>query len=110
MFAAGHDVAAVFAILRVAERPHHLFLQHLRKAEDRVQRRTQLVAHVGEKVRLGPAGGFRLLLGLHQLLLGPAMGADRKSVVWGKSMSVRVVRAGLRLSNKKNTLKYLYSK
>src|SRR6185295_2140128 len=38
----------------------HLFDQHLREADDRVQRRPQLVRHVGEKVRLVLVGDFEL--------------------------------------------------
>ena len=37
-----------------------LFLQHLAVADDGVQRRAQLVAHVGQELALGAVGGFRL--------------------------------------------------
>ena len=42
-------------------------LQEVRQSDHRVQRRAQLVAHVGEEGALGDVGDFCRLLGLHQL-------------------------------------------
>ena len=44
--------------------------KHLAVADDRVERRTQLVAHVGEERALGAVGALGRLLGAAQLLLG----------------------------------------
>ena len=43
--------------------------QHLREADDRVQRRTQLVRHVGEELALVPAGRLQLSVESLQLLV-----------------------------------------
>src|SRR5262249_13824353 len=45
------DVACEFALL-VGKRPSHSRLEDIRKANDRVERRAQLVRHVGEKLAL----------------------------------------------------------
>jgi len=42
----------------------------LRQPHDSVERRAQLVAHIGQELRLGPIGDFRRKLGLQQLILG----------------------------------------
>ena len=47
--------------------------QHLGEAEDRVQRRAQLVAHVGEKLRLGDARLLQLRVERRELLRGRAL-------------------------------------
>ena len=46
-------------------------LQQLGVADDAVERRPQLVAHVGEELALGPRRGFGRLLRLPQLVLVP---------------------------------------
>src|SRR3546814_9338667 len=46
------DVGGIFRIARVAERSQRLRLQDLGKADDRVQRRAQLVAHRSQELRL----------------------------------------------------------
>src|SRR5256885_10139324 len=43
----GADVPDVIGLLRV-QVPEHLLAEHIREADDRVQRRAQLVAHVRE--------------------------------------------------------------
>ncbi len=53
---AAADVAAIFAILVGAERAEHARLHDLGKADDGVERRAQLVAHIGEEFRLGLVG------------------------------------------------------
>ena len=55
----GQDVVEVLRLLLVdvAEQP---LAQHLREADDRVQRRPQLVRHVGEELRLVPARRLEL--------------------------------------------------
>ena len=69
-----------------ADRPEHLVLHHLAEADDGVERRAQLMAHIGEEFRLRPARrlgagllarifvgeigeALRLLLGEQALLL-----------------------------------------
>src|SRR5260221_10982546 len=53
------DVGGVAAIARMAKRAIELALHHLGEAEYRVERRAQLVAHIGEKFRLEAACRFR---------------------------------------------------
>ena len=55
----GEDVVEVLRLLLVHVADHSL-AQHLREADDRVQRRPQLVRHVGEEVRLVLAGRLEL--------------------------------------------------
>ena len=57
--AGGQDVFEVFLLLLV-DLTEHPFAQHLREPDDRVQRRPQLVRHVGEKLRLVPARRLEL--------------------------------------------------
>src|SRR3546814_20719363 len=57
--AAGMDVAGIGPVHVAAERTEHLLLHHLREADDRVQRRAQFVAHVGEECRFLPARPLR---------------------------------------------------
>ena len=52
--------------MRVVDRPHHPFLHDLGKADDRVERGAQLMAHRAEEFRFRAAGGIGLLLGLTQ--------------------------------------------
>src|SRR3546814_11416808 len=87
-------VLRVLAVLRVSERPEEALLHDLRKADDGVQRRAQLVAHVGEEGGLGVIGALQA--GLHQIIgaAGVARQGDRTSVVWGKSVSVRLDLGG----------------
>ena len=59
----------------------HLFLQNLRIADDRVQRRAQLMAHIGQKLRLGLVGALRLVAGFrhlrfHRLAVGDVIAPD----------------------------------
>src|SRR3546814_4329772 len=44
------DVLRVLVVLRVIERPEGLRRHHLGKADDGVERRAQLVAHMGEEI------------------------------------------------------------
>ena len=53
------DVLDVLVLLLV-ELAEELLAQHLREADDRVQRRPQLVRHVREELRLVPARGLEL--------------------------------------------------
>ena len=50
------DVAAIFVVFVGAERAEHARLHDLGKADDGVERRAQLVAHIGEEFRLGLVG------------------------------------------------------
>ncbi len=64
VFAARQDVLAIVAVFFRSERAEGLVAHQLREADDRIERRAQLVAHVGEKIGLGAIGrfGLRLLL------------------------------------------------
>ena len=59
MLAAVVDVAGIVAVARFVDGAQQLVLDDLGKADDGVQRRPQLVAHVGEEHRLGAVGVFR---------------------------------------------------
>ncbi len=50
------DVAAVFVVFVGAERAEHSRFHDFRETDDRVERCTQLVAHIGEEFRLGGVG------------------------------------------------------
>ena len=54
-------ITRIIAILDAADRPEGLVPDNLRKADDRVQGRAQLMAHRGEKLGLGPVGGSRVV-------------------------------------------------
>ena len=53
-----------------------LFLQHFAVADDGVQRRAQLVAHVRQELALGPVGGFGRVLRVQQFFRGALPGGD----------------------------------
>ena len=59
MVGRGEDVVQVLVLLLV-HLAEQLLLQHLRKADDRVQRRPQLVRHVREELALVLARDFEL--------------------------------------------------
>ena len=63
------DIARVAHVLQRAERAQHLRGHHLREADDGVERRAELVAHVGEELRLGAIVRDRLLLRLPRRVL-----------------------------------------
>ena len=52
------DVGGIFLVDRHRMRAKNFALHHLGEAEDRVQRRSQLMAHLRQKARLGDVGGF----------------------------------------------------
>ena len=60
----GHQVLALLGRQRALE-------DQFRHADDRVQGRADLVAHVRQERALGAAGGFGRLLGLFQFGVGP---------------------------------------
>ena len=60
------DVVEVLLLLRV-ERPEQPLPKHLREADDRVQRRTQLVRHVGQELALVPTRDLELAALLREL-------------------------------------------
>ena len=68
MLAGRVDLLKVRDAIRSARSPAACFLQHLAVADDGVQRRAQLVAHVGEELALGAVGGLRRVLRLEQRL------------------------------------------
>ncbi len=63
---AGPDNVVEVVGLLGRQRAKPLRGQHARHADDGVQRRAQLVAHLGQKLALGPAGGLGRLLVLSQ--------------------------------------------
>ena len=74
--AAAVDVAAnIRCTCREPMRPEHLRLHHFAEADDGVERRAQLMAHVGEEFRLGAVGrlGAGLLAGILVGKVGQAL-------------------------------------
>ena len=67
--AAAMDVLAIVEIFGRAQLPEQLLAHHVGEAHDRVERRAQLVAHIGEKIRFGDIGRLGLRL-LEVILLG----------------------------------------
>ncbi len=83
--------------------------QQLRHADDAVHRRPNLMAHIGQKLALGLAGGFGLILSLkqlggmlcHQLLHAGAMPLDlRQHFVEGVGKLAQVVVIPLHGANR----------
>jgi hypothetical protein len=64
MLGAVLDVLRIVQISRRPDRAEGLGSHQVREADDRVQRRTQLMAHVGEEFGLHAAGGLRVDHGL----------------------------------------------
>src|SRR3546814_19130763 len=64
------------SVLRAIERPEGLRRHHLGKADDGVERRAQLVAHMGEEAGLRPAGRLGFLGGAAQVALGVDLRGD----------------------------------
>ena len=54
--AAGQDVVAVFGVFFRTQRAEHAAAHDFGKSDDGVERRAQLVAHIGEEFRLGLVG------------------------------------------------------
>jgi len=63
------DVLGVSLLLRV-QPSRDAGREHLREADDRVERGPQFVAHIGEELRFGPTGGLGALLALGQRGIG----------------------------------------
>ena len=64
------DVVGVFDVFRTPGGAEHLLHDDFRKADHGVQRRAQLVAHIGQELGLGPVGEVGLLLGQPHRLIG----------------------------------------
>src|SRR6185312_10859789 len=60
------DVADIFEMALVLDRPQHLLLDDVGEADDGIERSPQLVAHVGEEVGLGAVGRLGLVLGVRR--------------------------------------------
>src|SRR5438874_7572726 len=69
MSPAAIDVAGVFPVAR-SGRPEGLSLDHLCEANDRVQRRTQLMAHIGKELRFGATRRLSFGMRPHQIAAG----------------------------------------
>ena len=70
MGAGGMDVAGIVAIAFRADRPETFLGDDFGKAQNGVQRRAQLMAHIGQEGGLGGIGGFRLEALLQRLVAG----------------------------------------
>ena len=57
---AGREDVVEVLLLLLVDRAEHPLPQHLRETDDRVQRRPQLVGHVGQEVTLVLAGDLEL--------------------------------------------------
>ena len=85
------DVAAVFEVFRVAERAEQPGLHDLGESDDGVERRAQLVAHVGEECRLRLVGllGAVLLLGVALGQIGELLGLALERLLRGAQVDDR---------------------
>src|SRR5579863_5683341 len=80
MCAAAVDIIDIGAVLLVAERAQHLALHHLGKADDRVERRAQFVAHRREEARFRAVRRLGLLLGETQRFQRGAVALQRDAI------------------------------
>ena len=80
--AAGQDVVAIFLVFLRAERAEHAAAHDLGEPDDGVERRAQLVAHIGEEFGLGLVGflGAGLFAGI---FLGEVGEFDRLAFEFG---------------------------
>ena len=75
VLAAFMDEPRIVAVARFAERAEQLAVENLGEADHGVERRAQLVAHIGEELRLGAACALGLVAGAQELgLLRLALG------------------------------------
>src|SRR3546814_9785354 len=70
------DIGGIALVLAAAERPQQFAFHDLGEPDDRVQRRAQLMAHVGQEFGLGAVGQLGALLGADQGLFALAQGSD----------------------------------
>ena len=77
------DVTAVLVVLLGAERPEHARLHDLGKSDDGVERRAQLVAHIGQELGFGLVRVFGpgLFLGILAGEFGELLGLDLERVL-----------------------------
>ena len=66
MAAALVDEARIFQIARAAHGSEHLVRHHFGETDDGVERRAQLMAHIGEEAGFGAVGLFRRIAGIDQ--------------------------------------------
>ena len=98
MAAGGENVVGVLGLLLV-QLAEEFFLQHFGEADDGVERRAQLVRHVGEKFRLVPVGRFDLAALFLDLAEQPRV-VDRQSrlrregLQQDSSLRVQILRPG----------------
>ena len=94
MVAAVIDVGRVFAVARIAQRAEQLVAQDFRETDHRVQRGAQFVAHIGQEVGLGAAGGLGAVLGLVELDLGHLARGDVGQGADGPVYPLRATQPG----------------
>ena len=95
------DVLAVVAVLVAADRAEHLRLHDLGEADDGVERRAQLVAHIGEEARLRLVGlfGAGLLLGVFLRQVGELLGLTLERALRGAQVGDGLHQPLLRISS-----------
>src|SRR6266446_5239723 len=81
------DVVQVLGLLFI-DVPEHPLGQDLREPDDGVERRAELVGHVGEELRLVPAGGFELAALVRDLVKEPGI-LDGQGRLRGKGLEER---------------------
>ena len=95
------DVAAYSRYFSVAERAEHARLHDLGEADDGVERRAQLVAHIGEELRFRLVGvlGAGLLLGVFLGEVGELVGLVlQRQLRVRRSATVAISRFSLSIS------------
>ena len=85
------DVAAILAVFLCAERAEHARLHDLGESDDGIERRAQLMAHIGEELRLGLVGllGPGLLLGIFVGEVGELVGLVLQRLLRGAQVRNR---------------------
>jgi len=77
---AGENVVAIFLILLRTQRPEHAAFHDLGKSNDGIERRAQLVAHIGEELGLGLIGFLGAVF-----FPGIFLGRSASSMAWRSS-------------------------
>ena len=93
------DITRVLGVFRVADRTERLMPDELGKAQHRIQRRTQLMAHIGQKPRFRTVRALRLIARLGQIDLctdqcGDVGGGDPVARERATGIEMRFARDG----------------